>query len=67
MNLHNLLGKSFDCKCGRRHELPIRKLIYRDSAINMLPRFISGCGEHSPKRMVIVAAPRPAQRAAGRS
>jgi hypothetical protein len=50
MNLHNLLGNppmADDCKCGKRHELPICKFIYRDGAINILPRFISGCGAAS--------------------
>ncbi len=32
-----LLGKTFDCECGRSHDVPVRKLIYTEDALNSLP------------------------------
>ena len=56
MRLHNLLGKSFDCQCGKRHDLGVHKFIYEHDAIDMLSGIISdGNAERSAQSTVIVA------------
>ena len=36
MDLHALLGKSFDCECGRRHAVPTEHLLFDAKAIERL-------------------------------
>lgn len=36
MNPQELLGKTFDCECGRSHDVPIRKLIYAEDVHDRL-------------------------------
>jgi len=33
---HELLGKTFNCECGRSHEVPTRKLTYAEDALEQL-------------------------------
>jgi glycerol-1-phosphate dehydrogenase [NAD(P)+] len=37
MKPSDLLGKSFDCECGRRHTVPTEHLYYSSSAVDRLP------------------------------
>jgi len=37
MDIHDLLGKTFDCECGRRHTLPTEHFMYDAAAIERLP------------------------------
>jgi len=34
MNPADLLGKTFACDCGRKHTVPVREIIYSESAVN---------------------------------
>jgi len=38
MILSDLLGKTFDCECGRTHTVPTEHFIYRKDAIEQLPK-----------------------------
>jgi glycerol-1-phosphate dehydrogenase [NAD(P)+] len=53
MNPKDLLNATFDCECGHTHEVPIRKLIYAEDALERLPdilaSFVGG------RRVVLVA------------
>ena len=53
MNLDGLLDTTFDCECGRRHNVPIKSLIYSEDALKRLPEvlnsFVNG------RRIVLVA------------
>lgn len=56
MRPRKLLGNSFDCKCGRRHRLPIRRFVYQPGAVNTLSAVISECeGEYPSQRTLVVA------------
>lgn len=35
----DLLGTSFDCQCGRHHEVPTKRLFYGSDALAQLPEF----------------------------
>jgi glycerol-1-phosphate dehydrogenase [NAD(P)+] len=37
MDLDKLLGNSFACECGKRHEVPVRAILYQDDAVQRLP------------------------------
>ncbi len=37
MNPEELLDKSFNCDCGRTHKVPVRKLIYSEDTMELLP------------------------------
>jgi glycerol-1-phosphate dehydrogenase [NAD(P)+] len=41
MELEQLLGNSFDCRCGKRHEVPIRAMLYRSGAIDAAPEILA--------------------------
>jgi glycerol-1-phosphate dehydrogenase [NAD(P)+] len=53
MNPEKLLDTTFDCECGRSHEVPVRSIIYAEDALLRLPEvlgsFVSG------RRIVLVA------------
>ncbi|MHC4170805.1 MAG: iron-containing alcohol dehydrogenase [Planctomycetota bacterium] len=36
MKPHELLGRTFNCECGRSHEVPTRKLVYAEDALEQL-------------------------------
>lgn len=42
MDLKDLLNTTFDCECGRSHNVPIRNLIYAEDALERLPNIL-GC------------------------
>lgn len=37
MELSQLLGTSFVCECGRTHQVPVRKYLYKPGAVEALP------------------------------
>lgn len=41
MNPKDLLGKTFDCECGKTHSVAIREIIYSESALKEGPGIIS--------------------------
>jgi len=53
MNSEELLDKTFNCECGRNHNVPVKKLIYSEDALGHLHReltsFVDG------RRIVLVA------------
>ncbi|KPL13181.1 hypothetical protein AMJ85_00160 [candidate division BRC1 bacterium SM23_51] len=53
MNAKELLNTAFNCECGRRHEVPVRNLIYAEDAperlCEILGTFVDG------RRIVLVA------------
>ena len=53
MNPEKLLDKTFDCECGRSHEVPVRSIIYAEDVLERLPEvldpFVKG------RRIVLVA------------
>ncbi|MCP4710665.1 MAG: sn-glycerol-1-phosphate dehydrogenase, partial [Planctomycetes bacterium] len=53
MNLSELLGSSFDCQCGHRHEVPVKKVIYAEDALEHLDEVLSAFVER--RRCIIVA------------
>jgi glycerol-1-phosphate dehydrogenase [NAD(P)+] len=56
MALSELLGTSFDCRCGRTHHVPIRELVYAGDAVDSLADILRRClGDVRPKRVAVVA------------
>jgi len=54
MDLSQRLGTSFECECGRAHQIPVRRFLYDGSAVDSLPQIIrESCG---PVRRVAVVA-----------
>lgn len=50
------LGSSFDCRCGRAHQVPVRRLCYNDSALESAAEiFIDILPEYQPRYTVVVA------------
>jgi len=41
MMLSDLLGKTFDCECGRSHTIPTEHFFYSDDAIQRLPDIVA--------------------------
>jgi len=63
MNPRELLGKTFDCECGRSHDVPIRKLIYTEEALDQLPDVL---GSLVDERRVLVISDQRTWDIAGR-
>ncbi len=53
MNWEELLGKSFDCECGRRHQAGVQELVYEQGAIDRLGDILNGYSDQ--RRIQIVA------------
>ncbi len=50
------LGGSFECRCGRTHEVPVRRFCYKDSAFETAAEiFADILAEHKLYRSVVVA------------
>jgi glycerol-1-phosphate dehydrogenase [NAD(P)+] len=56
MNRHTLLGNSFNCQCGRQHDVPVRRFVYDPNAIAAIPGIIGECTETQPTAGVAVVA-----------
>jgi len=56
MGLSELLGTSFDCRCGRTHRVPVRELVYERDAVDSLPEVLRRTLEQQmPQRIAVVA------------
>jgi len=56
MALSELLGTSFDCRCGRTHHVPIRELVYAHGAVDSLGDILRRCLDDArPQRAAVVA------------
>lgn len=53
MNLEGFLDATFDCECGRRHNVPIKNLIYSEDSLKRLPEVLSSF--IGGRRIVLVA------------
>ncbi|MGD8500643.1 MAG: iron-containing alcohol dehydrogenase, partial [Phycisphaerales bacterium] len=53
MNPKELLDTTFDCECGRSHNVPVRNLIYAEDALERLPDVLGTFVEG--RRIVLVA------------
>jgi len=45
MKSSELLGKTFDCGCGRSHTIPTEHLVYANDALQRLPEIARGCAQ----------------------
>lgn len=70
MNPSDLLGRSFACECGKTHTVPVRAVIYADSAIRELPaalaRWVFRLSPKPDARRITLVADRRTYEAAGR-
>jgi glycerol-1-phosphate dehydrogenase [NAD(P)+] len=53
MNPEKLLDITFDCECGRSHEVPVRSIIYSDDAMERLPEVL---GPFVNNRSIVIVA-----------
>lgn len=60
---HDLLGRTFDCKCGRSHRVPTRKIIYTQDALEQLPSVL---GKLFEGRNIVLVADERTWNVAGR-
>ncbi len=63
MDLRDLLGKSFDCACGRRHTVPTEHLVFDAAAI---ARLIAAAPAYVPHPDYLILADRRTYEVAGR-
>ncbi len=40
MDLSQRLGTSFECECGRAHQIPVRRFLYEDGAVDSLSEIV---------------------------
>ena len=64
MNPEGLLDTTFDCECGRRHNVPIKSLVYAEDALECLPEVL---GPFVDGRRIVLVADRRTWDIAGRS
>lgn len=41
MNPEELLDTTFDCECGRRHDVPVKRIVHSEDALESLPEVLS--------------------------
>lgn len=56
MELSGLLGTTFKCECGRRHKVPVRRLVYEPGAVERLPETVSEVTDGQGLRRIAVVA-----------
>jgi len=56
MELSGLLGTSFDCECGRTHDVPVRRFVYEARAVEQLPEIIRQCCAPAAVEHAVVVA-----------
>jgi len=56
VELQDLWGNSFDCKCGRRHQVPVQKFVYEQTATEHLPAILEECTKRQRPRSTMVVA-----------
>jgi glycerol-1-phosphate dehydrogenase [NAD(P)+] len=42
MNPEELLDTTFDCQCGRTHNVPVKKILYEENVLDVLPEVLGG-------------------------
>ena len=52
-NLRELLGKTFDCECGRTHEIATKSIVYSKDALERMPDIL--CSSVDGRNVVLVA------------
>ena len=57
-----LLGKTFECTCGRTHTVPVQRIVYDQQAIHKLPAVLT---EHIGKDSIAIVADERTWRIAG--
>ncbi len=56
MELSSLLGRQFECQCGRTHDVPVRRFVYATDAVEQLPEIVYDCRDsRDTVRTAIVA------------
>ena len=60
---HEIFGRSFECICGRTHDLTPREIIYAENAVARMPEI---CARHSAGRTVAVLMDARTANVAGR-
>jgi len=56
MALSELLGTTFECRCGRTHHVPIRELVYTHDALDSLGDVLERClGDARSRHAAVVA------------
>jgi glycerol-1-phosphate dehydrogenase [NAD(P)+] len=53
MGPEQLLDTTFNCRCGRNHTVPIRKIVYSQHALTQLPKTLSSFVDG--RRIILVA------------
>jgi len=48
-----ILGRTFDCVCGRSHEVPVRHIVYSEGAIDSVPDILGGFA--TDRRAAVIA------------
>jgi glycerol-1-phosphate dehydrogenase [NAD(P)+] len=64
MNLEDLLDTTFDCECGQRHNVPVKKIIYSEDALERLPDVL---GSFVDGRRIVLTADKRTWDIAGRN
>ncbi|MEN6336252.1 MAG: iron-containing alcohol dehydrogenase [Phycisphaerales bacterium] len=68
MALSELLGTSFECQCGKTHQVPIRELVYARGAVDSLADIVQRClRDARPRRAAVVADVRTWEICGGRA
>lgn len=57
-----MLGSSFDCECGRRHDVGVRRIVYAEDALDIVPEILA---KATVDRRVLVIADERTWRIAG--
>lgn len=53
MNYEDILGGEFECACGRRHEVPVRRIVYCEDALEAVAEVL---GDFAAERRAAVIA-----------
>jgi len=64
MSPEGLLDTTFDCECGRRHNVPTKKIVYSEDALERLPEVLSSLVND---RRIVLTADRRTWDIAGRN
>lgn len=64
MNPCDLLGKTFDCECGKKHTVAVREVVYSEDAIQQAAAIIS---RHFKGKSSVIVADRRTYDAAGKA
>ncbi len=54
MRYEDILGGEFDCACGRRHEVPVRRVVYSEDALGAVDEVGQCCVMVSSPLMIMI-------------